>query len=110
VLLGALVWAATQTAESSNIENNGAFNFIAVHPLRIVSFTYRNLGLTPRRWNPVESLGGWRVYRTANFPSGCKNYRRELLVRTSGLLPVKLFGGKLWNSAFFAKIFNHRGH
>jgi hypothetical protein len=31
VLLGALVWAATQSAESSNIENNGAFNFIAVH-------------------------------------------------------------------------------
>ena len=32
VLLGDEVWAATQTAESSNIENNGAFNFMAVHP------------------------------------------------------------------------------
>lgn len=32
VLLGDEVWAATQTAESSNIENSGAFNFMAVHP------------------------------------------------------------------------------
>jgi hypothetical protein len=36
VLLGELVWAATQTAESSNIENNGAFNFMTVHPSECV--------------------------------------------------------------------------
>jgi hypothetical protein len=29
-----VVWAATQAAESSNIENSGAFNFMAVSTLR----------------------------------------------------------------------------
>ena len=38
MLLGAVVWAATQTAESSNKENNGAFNFMAVSPLQIMFF------------------------------------------------------------------------
>jgi hypothetical protein len=40
VLLGDEVWAATQTAESSNIENNGAFNFMAVQPSEFCLFTY----------------------------------------------------------------------
>lgn len=34
VVLGVVVWAATQTAESSNMENSGAFNFMAVSTLR----------------------------------------------------------------------------
>ncbi len=38
MLLGAVVWAATQTAESSNKENNGAFNFMAVSPFQIMFF------------------------------------------------------------------------
>ena len=35
MLSGAVVWAATQTAESSSIENNDAFNFMANPPLLI---------------------------------------------------------------------------
>jgi len=41
VLSGDVVWAATQIAESSNIENNCAFNFMAVSPLRNNVFTYK---------------------------------------------------------------------
>jgi len=80
VLFGDEVWAATQTAESSNIENNGAFNLMAVHPSEFCFSHIENVGLTRRAGNPVESLRGWRLSRTANFPSVCKNYRRELPV------------------------------
>jgi len=53
VVLGVVVWAATQTAESSNMENNGAFNFMAVSTLRIrsiITYCRRGRGVIGIRW------------------------------------------------------------
>jgi hypothetical protein len=53
VLFGVVVWAATQTAESSNMENNGAFNFMAVSTLQIMSIIRncrRGRGVIGIRW------------------------------------------------------------
>jgi len=65
VLFG-VVWAATQIAESSSKENSMLFDFMTVSRLRCVSFCM-TVGVSDGEGNPVESLGRWRRYRTAEL-------------------------------------------
>ena len=78
MLLGAVVWAATQIAESSNKENNGAFNFMAVSPLRIMFFiTHCRRGA-----GALESGGISRFLKA--FPYGGFGVRMEKLQVRAG--------------------------
>ena len=76
MLFGVVLWAATQLAESSRIENSVALAFIAVSRLRCdLASSIGTLGGIVNKGNPVDSLGLYLCSRTAILRKLGKNLR-----------------------------------
>ena len=92
MLLGVVLWAATQLAESSSKENIVALAFIEVLRLRNVLPSVATVGVKLTGGNPVETLGGEPCSRTANFPARAKKLPGEAL-GTNGGFPERDLSG-----------------
>jgi hypothetical protein len=85
-VLSGCVWAATQIVESSNNENNVAFDFMAnlLPPSSMRCRSSGTVGVNHRAGNPVEPLG-----RIADFPySKIARSVEKLRAREAGLLSL----------------------
>jgi hypothetical protein len=76
VLLGAVVWAATQIAANSSSGKTEVFSFMTVSP----PYLRKRLGPNCHAMNPVDALLGEGASRTAKLPMRWEKLRKTELL------------------------------